>query len=303
MENSNTHRVYTIIILLVIYLIMTSLLLNVKAQDTPDDLSPEAEAAWLAAQQGAWGENVSLELEGERLIIKSDGLPNHEILDVYQAISVYDDETVFLAEPLAQRTLLDIPLNPIMAEEKTPTYIGAIGIAISGALFYGPFEANGTTVALDANFTLDGIPFIDACNGHPNPFAVQYHYHGIPYCITDTLDVEGEHSRLLGYLLDGFPVYGPQDEGGVMLEKADLDECFGHFGATPEYPDGVYHYHILEESPYMMPCYSGEVELSYEPLDLLSRLVDPAYPPVIPPLNVLTQGGSFQPAVPPTPSN
>lgn len=97
---------------------------------------------------------------------------------------------------------------------------------------------------------------LDACNAHPSP-QDQYHYHGVPYFITDELDTDGEHSVLIGYLLDGFPIYGPQDEDGEA--PTDLDECNGHFGPTPEFPDGVYHYHTTETAPFVPSCYSGEV--------------------------------------------
>src|SRR5438445_699794 len=86
------------------------------------------------------------------------------------------------ASTQAQHMKVVIPLQPKLAAKKTSTSIGLIGIAISGALIYSPFEADGKTVALDQkNLVVDGIPFFDACNGHPNPFAVQYHYHGVPH--------------------------------------------------------------------------------------------------------------------------
>ena len=56
-------------------------------------------------------------------------------------------------------------------------------------------------------------------------------------------------STLVGILLDGFPVYGPEEvDGGA---PADLDECNGHIHATPEYPEGIYHYHITAAPPYI----------------------------------------------------
>lgn len=46
-------------------------------------------------------------------------------------------------------------------------------------------------------------------------------------------------------------------------KSVQLDECNGHTGKTPEFPNGVYHYHILEKSdstsdigfPYIGRCY------------------------------------------------
>jgi len=298
MHITKTQKLYGIGIIVALIALASALILRNVAQDTPMGETPEA--ARLVAENAGWGDNVTLEFDGDTMVVKSNGLPDHEILDVYQAINIVDNKTVFLVEPEEQHMRVEIPMTPKMAEETTPTRIGLIGIAISGGLFYSPYEADGTTVALDGNFTIDGIPFIDSCNGHPNPLAVQYHYHGVPYCITDVIDEAGQHSTLLGYLLDGFPIYGPQDADGVKISPDDLDECDGHFGSTPEYPDGVYHYHLIEVKPYSVPCYSGVVDLSYDPLSLLTRGVDTSYPPVVPPLGVLLPGAPGQPTAAPT---
>ena len=74
------------------------------------------------------------------------------------------------------------------------------------------------------------------------------------------------HSPILGYMLDGYPVYGPlgttetkfhQNTSVKILKSSyrlngenyeyvrnlgDLDKCNAIFSATPEYPDGCYHY-------------------------------------------------------------
>ena len=126
-----------------------------------------------------------------------------------------------------------------------------------------------TTVALDDNFSIGGVSFLDACNGHPIPLFVgggDYHYHGIPYCITDDIDHPNRHSRMLGVVRDGFPFYGPQDVRGEEITSADLDECSGHFGPTPEFPWGVYHYHLSEDqAPYSINCYHGEIDIEPDP--------------------------------------
>ena len=54
----------------------------------------------------------------------------------------------------------------------------------------------------------------------------------------------------MGFLLDGFPVYGPIENGSIV-SNADLDTYHGHFGNTAEYPEGIYHYHITDQDPYI----------------------------------------------------
>lgn len=210
-------------------------------------------SAWGTAASGAsWGDNVTVEVDGDTFSFSSDGLPDHDVLEAY---GLSDDTTTGVNESPVE---FSVPLCPTVADEPTDTGLGAIGFAISGAVFFNPYEGDGSSVALDNNFDVDGAPFIDSCNGHPLPDGSTYHYHGVPYCITDMIDTDGEHSKMLGFLLDGFPIYGPKGEGGEV--PTDLDACNAHFGPTPEFPDGVTHYHLSETAPYSIDCYVGEVE-------------------------------------------
>jgi len=85
----------------------------------------------------------------------------------------------------------------------------------------------------------------------------------------------GEHSPILGYAFDGFPIYGPigLDSTGlvkwisssyVLTSRApsiskddfefhgnsgDLDICNGIYSCTPEYPNGTYHYVLSIDIP------------------------------------------------------
>jgi hypothetical protein len=82
--------------------------------------------------------------------------------------------------------------------------------------------------------------------GHPAQ-AGDYHYHVEPTYLTT---VKASKSTLLGFLLDGFPVYGPEENGSAVDENS-LDEFHGHFGVTEDYPNGIYHYHITNTDPYI----------------------------------------------------
>jgi hypothetical protein len=71
---------------------------------------------------------------------------------------------------------------------------------------------------------------------------------------------DNEHSPLGGYLIDGFGIFGPRGEDGVVLRNKELDECHGHTheidwdGETVE----MYHYHFTFEYPYTVGCFHGE---------------------------------------------
>ncbi|MEM7152258.1 MAG: YHYH protein [Myxococcota bacterium] len=204
-----------------------------------------------------WADDMSVTMDGESIVLESDGLPEHDVLEAY---ALMDGSTIGVD---ASSQSITIPAIPVYSDTVTETGLGAIGMAISGGVYFNPYEGDGTSVALDNNFDVGGVPFIDPCNGHPLPDGGTYHYHGVPYCITDVVDTPGEHSVIIGALLDGFPVYGPFGADGEP--PADLDECSGHEGATPECPDGIYHYHLTEMSPYSITCYHGEVEDSGMP--------------------------------------
>jgi len=76
---------------------------------------------------------------------------------------------------------------------------------------------------------------------------IQIKLHIHPTWLTET---KGE-STFLGLLLDGFPIYGPEDESGNTLTTTDLDEYHGHTHATDEYPDEIYHYHCTDDAPWI----------------------------------------------------
>ena len=83
--------------------------------------------------------------------------------------------------------------------------------------------------------------------GHPQNQGV-YHYHVEPLYLTT---VKSTKSGLMGFLLDGFPVYGPNEENNTLVTNSSLDVFHGHSHATVDYPNGIYHYHFTAEAPYL----------------------------------------------------
>ena len=259
---------------------------NDSTTDTTEDSAAAASTdgdTTAGVEEAQWGDNVSITIGDGEFRFESDGIPNHELPDQFLVPQegsfsppVGEDEVTAVDTSVAVvETNVDqtITLNPVYSETTTDTNLGIIGVTISGAQLFNDYEdPDRSFVAVDDNFSIDGIFFVDSCNGHPLALAADgsgqgtYHYHGIPYCITDAIDADGEHSSILGFLLDGFPFYGPQDEGGATITSDELDECSGHVGPTPEFPEGTYHYHLTEDrSPYTVDCYHGEVEVSAGP--------------------------------------
>ena len=133
----------------------------------------------------------------------------------------------------------------------------------------------------------------DCNNAHVQPTGM-YHYHGVPNGLMNeiTSGKEGEGMVLVGYAADGFPVYvasgadapegswelrsGTRESGpggeydGTFREdwqyvagSGDLDQCNGRFGITPEFPEGIYHYYLTEDYPYIPRCVWGTPDSSF----------------------------------------
>lgn len=166
-----------------------------------------------------------------------------------------------------------IPLNPIINATATDTSLGTVGVGVNGIPIYNPFEDPNQTAATGRIFS--------GCCGHPQ-LTGAYHYHKYPTCLRllkgdvwqsekekcdelDALILAGGHSPLIGFALDGWPIYGPvgwkdtnrtskllkssytgvNDTYGnpsYVAASGDLDDCNGLISPTPDYPEGIYHY-------------------------------------------------------------
>ena len=143
---------------------------------------------------------------------------------------------------------------------------------------------------------------LDASNAHVQPNGA-YHYHGMPAALVQKLTGGKPAMILLGWAADGFPIYGswgyadpkdarsdlrklkssyriktiPRDGGpggkpdGTFVADyefkqgaGDLDECNGRVGVTPEYPQGIYHYCITDEFPFIPRFHRGTPDPSFQ---------------------------------------
>jgi hypothetical protein len=143
---------------------------------------------------------------------------------------------------------IDLPAIPQVAEIPSCLPLGEIGVLLNGGYFFNALDAGGRdAVAHEIQ---------DACQGHPE-ITGTYHYHNVTSCLEDTND--HKHSKLIGYALDGFGIYGHRGEGGKVLINTDLDVCHGHthFIEWDGEQVNLYHYHATWEYPYTIGCYRG----------------------------------------------
>ena len=138
----------------------------------------------------------------------------------------------------------------------------------------------------------------DESNAHVQPNG-QYHYHGMPegliartkkgkamtlvgfardgfpvyarYGYTDPNDPTSPIKVMKGsWQLKSAPDAGRPDVSVFLMGtftqdyayvagSGDLDDCNGRTGATPEFPNGTYHYYVTDTYPFIQRCLKGKV--------------------------------------------
>ncbi|MGY8977715.1 MAG: YHYH protein [Cytophagales bacterium] len=159
----------------------------------------------------------------------------------YESYSEPDNE-YFFKNPnkiASMNYTFTLPRFPQAATNNEDTPFGPMGVSINSVVFYNQQAAPVDDI-------LEELNTFDQYEGYPTRTG-SYHYHIEPTWLTET---KGE-STFLGLLLDGFPIYGPEDESGNTLTTTDLDEYHGHTHATDEYPDEIYHYHCTDDAPWI----------------------------------------------------
>jgi hypothetical protein len=189
--------------------------------------------------------NVEVGIDGATVVIRSDGVPTHGSPyfnagdSRYEAYNGTNGSFQLNPNRIAEQQLtFRIPVAPSPAGFNAATPLGPIGVSVNGVPIFNQYAGPDRPLTFE-------IDSFDQYNGHPQQTG-QYHYHVEPVALTTEL---GEDA-LIGVLLDGYPVYGPL-ENGSYVTNADLDALHGHVGATPEFPEGIYHYHITSEDPYI----------------------------------------------------
>ena len=219
-----------------------------------------------------WASVVKASYTSTSVVMSTTDIPNHK-RDAYYAVPdagvVVPTAHVMKDPTKAQSLSFTISTKPSYTSKVTDAPLGSIGLMISGAVLYNPYEGDGTTVAMSSNFSVkmsSGTKawFVDRCSGHPTPNIGQYHYHAGSSCVKDQVDKKSGPSHLIGVALDGFPIYGPYDIKGKLVPVKSLDRCNGIKSATPEFPKGIYHYVLpnTTDATSSIRCFHGVVDAS-----------------------------------------
>ncbi|CAN5823789.1 hypothetical protein BH11VER1_BH11VER1_24130 [soil metagenome] len=243
---------------------------------------------------------VSITVEGDYRIIKSNGWPDHA-----------PGEFPRRGNPNAlapQSYTFRVPLKTSVAKEAPPRGMWWWGVALNGV----PFEpGTAETWKNDprSEWRYEAVTGfldlgLDEHHAHVQPNG-SYHYHALPAGLVERLGGEGKKMLLIGWAADGFPIYTgyaytdakdpksqlrvmkssyklkpgarPVQEGGpggnydgrftqdfeYVPGSGDLDESNGRTGVTPEFPDGTYYYCITPDFPCVPRSWHGIPDPSF----------------------------------------
>jgi hypothetical protein len=201
-----------------------------------------------AVYQKVYGAS-SITNDGTYISIKTNGMPDHKSVYYAPNNALYENfsGTTFGGVTFSKNPnpissfnyTFKIPVNPQVPAVHSQTPLGPIGVAINGVPLFNQYGGPNQPLTNE-------ITGFDQYWGHPQQQG-GYHYHVEPKYLTQ---VKFNRSYLVGFLLDGFPVYGPE-ENGAAVNEATLDAYHGHSHATADYPNGIYHYHTTATAPYI----------------------------------------------------
>jgi len=194
---------------------------------------------------------VSLDGSGNRLIT-GNALPSHPTgvfpIDPSSIAYQYDGNPNIITSHEVEYVFPEIPE---VAAMPSCVPFGPSGISLSGSAIYHGASTLGNDAAAHE--------LLDRFGGHTDG-TERYHYHFPSEDLQNHIHTHvSGHSALMGYMLDGFGIYGPHGEDGEILSSEDLDECHGHTHQVLW--DGVmielYHYHWTYDFPYNIGCFKG----------------------------------------------
>ena len=244
--------------------------------------------------------DLVISLDGDKCIFKTNAIPNHDFNDGGRAfpndVSAQNDTFEITSKPSHANVLTGLSLQTDNA-----ILLNGVKVDLLAAGCYG--VGNGKIGCNDINQAWRYDPMspaagfnVDSHNAHSQPDGT-YHYHGTPNAFYHA-ENNGSASPVVGFAADGYPIFGPyfdsSGDGSGNIRKAlssyrvmdgarptsagspggnydgtyrddneyiqgfgDLDECNGMT------VDGVYGYYITDTFPYVLNCFKGSPDPSF----------------------------------------
>jgi len=161
--------------------------------------------------------------------VTTNSCPKHEFENSGEYTAEVQEDYTFYLPKVPHLRHSQYGLNTNSYTTTTP-----IGFLLSGSFLYGQGKVNEDGSIYNA----------DCCGGYTSEDNVYYHtVNHLPVCLIEAANDDSSddsHSPLIGFLADGFPIYGPNGDSGSV--PTDLDDCGGHHGDSGA--GGGYHYHM-----------------------------------------------------------
>lgn len=166
--------------------------------------------------------------------------------------------------PKNQSAIFRFPRTPSVPSSKISTDLGAIGYFVDGVSMFDTQDGQKWTGAAESNtgtgywyrdaYINEGVTF-DPALAH-QPGSGQYHYHanpiGLRYLLGDHVDFNPtnksysensnpvtQHSPILGWVRDGFPIYGPYGYSNASGGAADHAEGYSSWDYNSNHSGGT----------------------------------------------------------------
>lgn len=240
--------------------------------------------------------NLTISVNAGKCVFSSNDIPNHNFNDGAASFvsNVSEQALVFevTTNPVAAANTTALSLGTDNA-----IFLNGVKLDILAAACYGVGDGKIGCNDINQPWRYDPMSPLndfrtDSHNAHTQPDGA-YHYHGSPQALFDPATVVV--SPVIGFAADGFPIYGSYFYDGSKVRKAtssyqlktgsrgvmsatnpggnydgtyrddyqynsgsgDLDECNGMN------VDGVYGYYIADSYPWVLACFKGTPDNSF----------------------------------------
>lgn len=127
-----------------------------------------------------------------------------------------------------------IPATPKPATKTCEAGVGTIGVLLNGTSVFN--WADGLSYNNEKVWNNIAPKFevhdVDICSGHAENNG-QYHHHTFSSCLQKLMGDEGfEHSPIYGFAADGYAIYGPYHDQGVLVKSAWVERDYDDPNST-----------------------------------------------------------------------
>jgi hypothetical protein len=240
--------------------------------------------------------SVEITVEGDECIITTNSIPNHDFND-NSAVFATDVSEVEAEFRIPTEPAFAADTTAISLTTDNAVLLNGVKIDLLAAACFGVGDEKIGCNDIDQPWRFDPMSSnnnfgTDQHNAHTQPDGT-YHYHGNPEALFEQAGIN--ESPLVGFAADGFPIFGSYiEDGGQMravtssyqlisgtrpsgadnpggsydgtyvddyeyvANSGDLDECNGMMR------NGAYGYYIIDEFPWVLRCYKGTPDESFD---------------------------------------